>query len=208
MSSPAYRVRRATIDDLPILQSLWAAMHLPVKELERRPTDFQVAESGDGMLQGAVGMEISGRVGRIHSEAYQDFGQAELLRQELWERLQSVAVNHGLTRLWTRESAPFWARNGFHAPDAAELKRLPAEWNPELTGWLSIKLRDEEALEKALEKEFTRFKLDEKRRTEKMLRKGRILAGVGTVLAALLFIGVTVFAIWVAFHNRSHFPRH
>lgn len=207
MSAPAYRVRRATVDDLPILQSLWAAMHLPVEELEKRPTEFQVAESADGELLGAVGMEISGRNGRIHSEAFHDFGLSETLRQELWERLQSLANNHGLARLWTRESAPFWSRNGFHAPDEDELKKFPAAWNAELTGWLTLKLRDEEALEMALEKEFTRFKLEEKRRTENLLRKGRILSAVGTILATLLFVGVTVFAIFWVLRYHPHLLR-
>jgi len=205
MSSPPYRVRRATVDDLPLLQALWTEMRLPADELERRPTEFQVVESADGNLLGAVGIEISGRIGRIHSEAYHDFGLSEILREQLWERLQSIAVNHGLARLWTRETAPFWTRNGFHAPDAAESKKLPAAWSPDPAGWTTLKLRDEEALEKALETEFTRFKLEEKRRTEKMLRRGRILNVIGVVLAVLLFISVMTFTIYWLLHYHPHF---
>jgi N-acetylglutamate synthase-like GNAT family acetyltransferase len=204
MSSPPYRVRRAVVDDLPLLQALWASMQLPVAELERRPTEFQVVESEDGSLLGAVGLEISGRVGRIHSEAYHDFALSEVLRQLFWERLQSLAANHGLTRLWTRETAPFWSRNSFHAPDAAELNKLPVLWGADLPGWLTLELRDEEALEKALETEFTRFKQLEKRRNEKLIRRGKILTIIGTTLAALLFAGVAGFAVFWAMRN---YPR-
>jgi N-acetylglutamate synthase-like GNAT family acetyltransferase len=204
MSSPEYRVRRATVDDLPILQALWVQMRLPVVDLEKRPTEFQVAESADGILLGAVAMEISGRAGRIHSEAYHDFALSEILRQHLWERLQSLAANHGLARLWTRETAPFWSRNGFHAPDDAELAKLPPAWGRDLPGWLTLQLRDEEALEMALEKEFTRFKLEEKRRMEKVLRQGKILNFIGTALAILLFIGVMTFAFFWVLRFHPH----
>ena len=208
MSSPAYRVRRAIVDDLPFLQALWASMHLPAAELEKRLTEFQVAEAEDGVLLGAIALEISGRTGRVHSEAFHDFGLSESLRESLWERLQSLATNHGLARLWTRETAPFWGRNGFHPPDAVELKKLPAGWDPELTGWVTLKLRDEEALEMALEKQFTRYKLEEKRRTEKLIRKGKILTIIGTGLAALLFIGVAIFAVfWVLRYHPEVFHR-
>jgi hypothetical protein len=183
-------------------------MHLPTAELERRPTEFQVVEAEDGVLLGTVGIEISERNGRIHSEAYHDFAISEILRQSLWERLQSVATNHGLARLWTRETAPFWTQNGFHVPSAEELKRLPAAWGTDPQGWLTLQLRDEVALEKALEKEFTRFKAEEKRRTEKLLRKGKILTVIGTVLAILLLIAVTTFGLIYTIRNFPQLFRH
>lgn len=88
-------------------------------ELERRLTEFQVVETLDGQLFGALGMEISGRHGRLHSEAFSDFALADVLRPHLWERMQSVATNHGLVRVWTREKTPFWCHSGLHpATDA------------------------------------------------------------------------------------------
>ncbi len=208
MSAPAHRIRRATVDDLPDLQTLWASMHLSAADLERKPTEFQVAESEDGSLLGAIGMEITERIGRIHSETYLDFAHSDPLRQSLWERLQSLATNHGITRLWTRETAPFWTRNGFHAPSVDELKKLPPAWAADTQGWLTLRLRDEEALEKALDKEFTRFKLEEKRRTEQLMRKGKILKFIGTILAVLLFIGILTFAfLWTMRNYPGLFHR-
>src|SRR5437763_4648115 len=118
MDSSNYRVRRATLDDLPQLTGLWQAMHFPSEELAKRVTEFQVAESAEGKLLGAVGLQIAERQGRVHSEAFTDFSLAEQLRPLLWERLHAVATNHGLLRLWTQEQAPFWNHCGLLKAEA------------------------------------------------------------------------------------------
>ena len=83
MSLSVYSVRRATVDDLAALLALWEAMHFSVADLERRLTEFQIVESEDGTLQGAVGLEINDRNGRLHSEAFKDFALADTLRDHL-----------------------------------------------------------------------------------------------------------------------------
>jgi len=80
MTSPNYRVRRATLDDIGQLATLWHSMKLPAEDLGRRITEFQVAEGPDGKVLGAIGMQITQRHGRIHSEGFTDFGLAEHLR--------------------------------------------------------------------------------------------------------------------------------
>ena len=118
MSSPPYRVRRATLDDIGQLSALWQSMHLAADGLSKRVTEFQVAESAEGKLLGAVGLQIAERQGRVHSEAFTDFSLAEQLRPLLWERLHAVATNHGLLRLWTQEQAPFWNHCGLLKAEA------------------------------------------------------------------------------------------
>src|SRR5690242_12734924 len=95
MDSSNYRVRRATLDDLPHLASLWQTMHFRTEELGKRVTEFQVAEGGDGKLLGAVALQIAERQGRVHSEGFSDFTVADQIRPLLWDRVQSVARNHG-----------------------------------------------------------------------------------------------------------------
>src|SRR5580765_4052452 len=112
MTLSNYRVRRATLDDLGQLMTLWQSMHLPADDLAKRITEFQLAESADQKILGAVGLQITDRQGRLHSEGFTDFALADELRPALWERLHSVATNHGLVRLWTAEEAPFWSRCG------------------------------------------------------------------------------------------------
>lgn len=205
MSQADNRVRRATVDDLGGLNALWESMHFPALELEKRLTEFQLVETPDGQLLGAVGMEIAGRHGRLHSEAFNDFALADILRQCLWERMQSVATNHGLVRIWTQETAPFWAHSGLLPAEAESLKKLPAAWTTLPSKWLTIRLRDEEAVEISLDKEFARFKEFEKERTDKAMRQARTLKLVATLLAIVLALLVGVISIYV-FKNRGILP--
>ena len=55
MNGSTYRIRRATLDDLDALRPLWESMRLPVADLERRLIEFQVAESPEGKIVGAIG---------------------------------------------------------------------------------------------------------------------------------------------------------
>src|SRR5436190_18984508 len=118
MNGSNYRVRRATLDDLGALRPLWEAMRLPVAELEKRLIEFQVAESSEGKIVGAIGFQAEGRYGRIHSEAFSDFGATDLVRPLFWERIQTLARNHGIVRVWTREQVPFWKQQGFQSAPA------------------------------------------------------------------------------------------
>ncbi len=206
MSQSAYRVRRATVDDLEGLLGLWEAMQFLTVELERRLTEFQVVESDDGALLGALGMEIAGRHGRIHSEGFTDFALADALRQQLWERMQSVATNHGLARLWTQEPAPFWNHSGFHPANDESLKKLPGQWGTVQSGWLTLRLRDEEALQISLDKEFARFKEEEQARRQGMLRRTQALKSFTTLVAVVLMIIVLVICIYMLLHRNNLRP--
>lgn len=202
MSDAAYRVRRATVDDLPALVVLWNSMHLPAGELERRLTEFQIAESSEGELLGAMGLEVIERQGRIHSEAYRDFALADVLRGLLWERLQSVVTNLGLARLWTDESAPFWKQCGFQAAGSDALKKLPSAWMQN-DPWLTMRLRDEDALRATLEMDFEKFKELEGEHTQRMRRNARLL----NYIALVLGIAAAVIGISFCFNLLRHLPQ-
>ncbi len=94
MTSANYRVRRATLDDIEPLTKLWQSMHFPVDELAKRITDFQVVETSENELVGAVGVQMLERQGRVHSEAFTDFGVADHLRPQLWDRLQRPIMDY------------------------------------------------------------------------------------------------------------------
>ena len=104
MNPTEFRVRRATIEDLPDLTALWQSMNLPVNGLDRRLTEFQVATDAAGKIVGAVGLQLVGKQGLVHSEGFTDFGVTDIVRPMLWERLQMVAANHGIVRAWTKET--------------------------------------------------------------------------------------------------------
>jgi N-acetylglutamate synthase-like GNAT family acetyltransferase len=199
MSSPKYRVRRATLDDLRPLGVLWGTMNFAVDELARRITDFHVAESEQGVLLGAAGLAVAERQGLVHSEGFTDFALADTLRPLLWERLQAVAMNQGLLRLWTQEQAPFWSHCGLVKADAEALEKLPAPWRALPSAWRTLKLRDDLDAIISADNEFAVFVESERRRTARTLRRGKVLKSIVTCLAFLflaLTLGGVVYLLW------------
>lgn len=101
MESPAYIARRATQEDLPALQGLWQAAGLPWEELETFVTEFQVVPGDEGVLLAAVGLMVESNEALLHSEAVRQNGDGDELRDGLWRRIQIVARNQGVHRVWT-----------------------------------------------------------------------------------------------------------
>ena len=191
MSSANFRVRRATTDDMDQLIALWKSAHLPAGELDKRFTEFQVVENAEGKIEGAIGLQIVGSEGKIHSEAYTDFGLTDQLRPLLWERLRSVANNHGLFRFWTDEPAPFWKKEcGFTEATPEALAKLPVQFGGAKSNLLFLQLRADSAAPDSLDAEFARFKAEERERTEKMYQQARLFKGIAWGLAVVLFIFV------------------
>jgi N-acetylglutamate synthase-like GNAT family acetyltransferase len=203
VSSSNYRVRRATLDDIGQLTAMWEPMQYPTQDLARRVTEFQVAEGADGKLIGAVGLQIAERQGLIHSEAFSDFALAEHLRPLLWDRLHSVATNHGLLRVWTREQAPFWNHCGLLNADAEALQKLPALWRGPSSAWLTSKLRDDVETVLSVDQEFALFMQSEKKRTERVFQNARRLKTFVTVIAFVMLVAVAAWAVYVFLRNPN-----
>lgn len=201
MDSSNYRVRRATLDDLPQLTAVWQATHLPPEELGKRITEFQLVENAEAKVLGAVALQIADRHGRVHSEGFSDFALAEHLRPLLWDRIQSVAKNHGLLRLWSREKAPFWNHCGLVKAEPDALQKLPAIWRSEPGEWLTLKLRDDPETLISVDKEFALFMESEKQRTARAFQHARILKSVATLIALAVLALVIVGAVWVLRNN-------
>jgi N-acetylglutamate synthase-like GNAT family acetyltransferase len=192
-----YNIRRATVDDLPQLMELWRAAHLPADELEKQFTDFQIAENEQGEIVAAIALHIEIPAGRVHAETFGDFALADELRPKFWERLKTVAQNHGLYRLWTDEAAPWWKKDaGFAAPSAETLGKLPASFGIARPGLLTLQLRDEAGTPEQLDKELEVFKDKERHKRERMVKGGKILTVAGTLIAALLFL-IAIVAFFV-----------
>jgi N-acetylglutamate synthase-like GNAT family acetyltransferase len=185
MTASTLRVRRATVEDLDKLRPLWTSMHLPVAELEPRLTEFQVVEDVEGKVVGAIGFQIGTNHGRLHSEGYSDCGVADSARALLWARIQTLATNHGILRLWTREKTQFWDQLGFKIADEQQLKKLPVNWQAEGAPWLTLQLKDEVAIN-AAEQEMLMFMGAQKERTDRMMQQVRTLKTLATVIAVIL----------------------
>lgn len=193
MTDANVQARRATIEDLPQLSALWQQENLPVTDFEKRFKEFQVVQGEDNTILGAIGLQVSGTQGRLHSETFLRQEDADALRPKLWERVRAIAGNFGLTRIWSQSPAPFWHANGFAPAGAEQLSKLPAEFGSGAQGWSVLQLR-EEAVSVSIDKEFALFREAEKERTEKLFRQARVLKMIAAVLAVAVFGLVLVWA--------------
>jgi N-acetylglutamate synthase-like GNAT family acetyltransferase len=197
---PRLHIRRATVDDLPALKSLWLAAQLPADELESRLTEFQVVEA-DGVFAGALGLQIRQQHARLHTEDYTDFSVADAARELFWERIQNLAANHGVFRLWTQEMSPFWTRWGFQPANAETLARLPEEWKKFEGHWLTLELKNEDAINAALKNQFGNFMDAEKKQTAQVAARARQLRTLFTVIFFAIGLVSIGFAVWLLLHR-------
>ncbi len=205
MDFPECTVRRANVDDLPGLKLLWERAHLQVLDLEKHLTDFQLAATSDGDLLGAVALQIDGKLGRLHSEAFTRPELADFARPWLWQRIQTLARNHGLQRLWTREKSPFWHQAGFIEPDLKLAKSIPSSFGNPHTHWLTLALREDNALSIAIAREFELFQQTQRANTESVLARARRMKIVANLLALLITAMAVAGLILVfsKFHRNS-----
>jgi hypothetical protein len=205
MNPANFRIRRATVDDLGTLRPMWESMRLELPELERRLTEIQVAEDAEGRVVGAIGFQITDRHARIHSEAFSDFALAERVRPLIWERMKALAMNHGIARLWTQEDVPFWKQNGFLPANGEALKKLPADWPTPANAWLTLSLKDENAIV-SMEKELAMFMAAEKNRTEQAFKQARVLKAIATAMAIVFALFVAVVLFYLLKKNPNLLP--
>ena len=168
-------------------------MNYPLADLEKRLTEFQIVEDATGKIIGAIGFQMAERHGRIHSEAFSDFAFAESARNAFWGRVQNLASNHGILRLWTQENAPFWRQRGLQAADAEALKRIPEAWKND-NPWLTLRLKDEDAIG-SIEKELAMMLQAEKDRTAQAIETGKKIKMfamlLGLILAMFVIAAIT-----------------
>lgn len=198
---PKLHLRRATVDDLPALRSLWLAVQLPADEFEGRLTEFHVVEA-DGQFAGAVGIQIIRQHLRFYAEDYTDFSVADAARELIWERLQTLAANHGVFRVWTQETSPFWKHWGFQPASAETLARLPEEWKNLEGGWLTLELKNEDAITEALGGRLAGFMDEEKKQTAAVASKARKIRTFFTII----FFALAFFFFAVAIYLLLHHP--
>jgi N-acetylglutamate synthase-like GNAT family acetyltransferase len=204
MTTPNAQVRRATVEDLPKLVALWQLENLACPDLEKRFKEFQVIESPPGEIAGALGLQVAGLEGQLHSEVFARADESDVLRVMLWERVRVLAQNHGLVRLWTQLSAPFWNHSGFQFAPEATLAKLPPPFGTGAKPWQFLQLKDDTA-PVSIDKEFAMFKEMEKEKTEKMLRQAKVLKLVAAALVVLVFVVVLVgFFAWFKTRSQLH----
>ena len=195
MTTPNTQARRCTVDDLPKLSELLKSENLPVEDLERRFKEFQVVEGEGGELVAAMGFQIIGQEGRLHSEAFTHAEHADEWRALLWERFQMQAKNHGLVRIWTQFDAPFWHTNGLLSASEAVLAKLPPGFAGDTKPWLYIQLREDTAATLSVDQEFMLFKEAEREGREKLMRQAKVMRFIAVAISIALFALVAIWAV-------------
>jgi hypothetical protein len=179
-------------------------MNLPADDLEKRLTEFQVVVDDTGAFVGAIGFTVARQHALLHNEGFTDFSMADAARNLFWERVQVLAANHTVFRLWTQERSPFWKNYGFRPANAELLNRLPPEWRNEFDGaWLTLQLKDEEAIATALGTDFASFMDEEKRRTEQVRERAQNIRNMITVAGFAIGILAFGFAIYLLVHRGA-----
>lgn len=193
MNPQSCNIRRATLEDVPFLRPLWNDAQLPVNELEKRFTEFQLVEDEDGELLGAIGLTMVQRQGHIHSEAFIHPEAEDMVRPLLWERLGVLARNHGLVRFWCMEEAPFWRYYaGFKEANPAELENMPAGFGDSTKHWLTLQLMDESHPLLNMEQHLELFRQEQLKNMEKMRSRANFLRILASVIAFLLFFMIVI----------------
>jgi len=205
MNPGPLQIRRATLDDLPALRALWTAANMPAAELEGRLTEFHVVES-NGEFSGALGVQVVRQHARLHSEDYANFAVADAARHLFWERIQKLTANLGVFRLWTQETSPFWKGWGFQPANPETLARLPEEWKPLEGQWLTLELKNEDAINAVLTKQFSNFMAEEKQQTDRVMGQARVLRLIITVAGFGIFFLCVAVALFL--FMRQHPPMH
>jgi N-acetylglutamate synthase-like GNAT family acetyltransferase len=205
-SGQSLKIRRATAEDLDALKVIWTSMRLPAEDLGRRLTEFQVVEAS-GQVAGAIGFQIVRSAALLHSEGYADYSVADAARNLFWERIQKLAANHGVFRLWTQENSPFWLRWGFQPADSEALARLPDEWKGSGEKWSTLELKNEAVITAALKNQFAGFMDDEKKRTAQVSAKARTINTIITVAGFGIGIVSIGFAIYLFVHRNPFSQR-
>lgn len=181
--------RRATLDDLPALQALWIEAGLPWEELEKFLAEFQVVADEDGSLVAAIGLLVEEANGLLHTEAValRALERADELRSLLWRRIQIVARNQGIYRLWTQEDAPFWL-SVFTPASAEAVRQAGATFlgSEPGTGWLLNELLDPAKAKQLVNEQMAIWSATRAQEREQLQRKTRVIMGFALVLVALV----------------------
>lgn len=181
--------RRATLDDLPALQALWIEAGLPWEELEKFLPEFQVVPAEDGSLVAAIGLLVEEANGLLHTEAValRALERADELRSVLWRRIQIVARNQGVYRLWTQEDSPFWL-SVFTPASAEAIRHAGATFlgNDAGSGWLLHELLDPAKAKQLVNEQMAIWSATRAQEREQLQRKTRAIMGFALVLVALV----------------------
>ncbi len=201
-----WKVRRATVDDIPQLISLWQLEQLDPGLLEKRFTEFQVVTDEDGRLLAAIGLQIVGTQGLLHSESIARAEYSDVLRGLLWKRLQVIIQNHALERLWTQMDTPSWRDRGFGSASEDLCKGIPTAFVGAARAWQVMILRAADA-NAAVERELAQFRAAQQEEVARLRVRAQTMKRVALGITVLVFLVVVAWAVVLLKYGPRMFGR-
>jgi hypothetical protein len=119
---------------------------------------------------------------------------ADEARDLLWKRIQMMARNHSLDRIWTRLNAPFWRNLGFRLATADEAEAIPEAFG-EPAGIHLLPLRQGDASADAIEKQFAMLRALNERESEQLQRRVGVIKKLAIALTIMVSLLVVAFAV-------------
>jgi len=101
------------------------------------------------------------------------------------------------------EDSPFWTRWGFQPASVETLARLPDEWKNLEGRWLTLELKNEDAINTALKNQFAGFMAAEKKSAAHLAERARQLKLFITIAGFGIFFVCLVVAGWLLLHRPA-----
>jgi N-acetylglutamate synthase-like GNAT family acetyltransferase len=193
VDSTPFTARRASVEDLPALQELWQAAGLPWDQLDGFLNEFQLVTDENGVIAGGIGLLIEGSQALLHTEAVGAEVDADAVRATLWRRVQLIARNQGVQRIWTQEDADYWTASGFvTAAPPPDGRPRPSFLDPTAT-WLAFDLVDPARAQGMITEQLALLeaaRMQESAELEKRIKSFRLAAILvaGAVIAVCLWL--------------------
>jgi len=187
--------RRAVAEDLAALQALWMEAGLPWEQLAGYLNEFQVTVDDSGLITSAIGLLIEGDQALLHTEAVHPGADADLSRAALWKRVQIVARNQGVQRIWTQEDADYWRVSGFSPVPPPLVERVPASFLKTADTWLACDLMDPERAKVIINEQLAILEAERHLAAAEFQRKVRIFR----IAAILLAFVVLCACMWLLY---------
>lgn len=206
MTDKQYVTRRATVEDLPQLIALWRLEQWPAETLEKRFTEFHLVADAEGRVLAAIGIQLGGTQGLLHSESIRRAEISDALRVLLWERLQVIVKSNALERLWTQLDSHHWRDVGFQPATPEQLRMLPAKFAQGARPWnvKSLSAADANAV---LEREMAEIKTLQQQEVVRAQQRVQLIKRVALGVTAVVFLIVIAFTVALLKYGPQLFQR-
>jgi len=211
MAHVSLESRRATIEDLGELESLWVEAGLPALELGKFLTEFHVVTDPEGHILHAIGLLVEGDQALLHSEALSASGlltvDPDACRAALWKRLRILSRNQGISRIWTREDAEYWRISGYQSVPESQFPQEVPSFVQREEGWWSYQSPDPIQSDLQVKREMALWQTQREQEKQNFQQRVKAFRAVALGLIVVLIVLSVAFVVKLAQVRPDAFQR-